>query len=153
MTSYDRVRPVARQQDQRGLQSEAAWVYYKMGNALADGSRNGQEAEQAFDRRSANLRRPLDNRVANPGLLAQIHPGLRGNQPLASRLPLDACERLVQLKRMDRPAGRSSSFAERFEYLRARLQLLAKLGLVRYQLLQPDARSHIPAGDRPGRLS
>ena len=136
MTSYDEFAQSQSNKTNVVLQCEAAYVYYKMGT-LYDRFQQRDEADQAFERSL----KTFDDLAIEYGrvpvyqhkfvqVCAAIKPWHRQS------VLLEAVERrLVQLNRtIDRLLAVSPGHAK---YLRARLQLLAKLGLVRYQLDQP----------------
>ena len=138
LTTYDQFAQSQNNQTEASLQSQAAWVYYKMG-ALSERMGHRQEANSAFDRMLRIFDGLATRYPREPGYFQNFLKVCSAVNPWqfdsASR---DAIEH--RLQRMEHTLGRLLAASPTDPgYLRARMQLLAKLGLIRQSQKRPDA--------------
>ena len=138
LASYDKFAQDNKANPQ--VQSEAAWVYYKMGT-LNERLGRGEQADQAFDRTLAIFDKLSIRYPQKPVYFKRFFKVCAALNPWQTDpAKLGAIER--RLRGMETSIGRLVAASPgNPDYLRGQIQLLAKLGLVRHKQGQPDAEA------------
>ena len=138
LTAYDEFSRSPDNKTDASLQSQAAWVYYKMG-ALSERLGNRDEADAAFERTLTIFDELAKLYPREPAYFTKFLRVCAAINPWQSD---PAMRQAVEgrLRRMERALGLllAASPTDR-DYLRARMQLLAKLGLIRHAQDDPAA--------------
>ena len=138
MSSYDQFAQSQINKTDPQLQCEAAWVYYKMGD-LYERFQRPVEANRAFDQTINIFDRLSVTHPRNPDYFAKFFQVCATYSPWKND-PSALKDDERRLQSMEKSVGRlMQAWPANVEYLRVRMHLLAKLGLVRYRLQQPDA--------------
>ena len=130
LATYDQFAQSQNNQTDAGMQSQAAWVYYKMG-ALSERLNHRVEADAAFDRMLKIFDELATLYPRESGYFQNFLKICSAINPWQSD---DLMRREVEgrLQRMEQTLGRLLVASPTDPgYLRARMQLLAKLGLIR----------------------
>ena len=137
LTTYDQFAQSQNKTD-AGLRSQAAWVYYKMG-ALSERLNHREEADAAFDQTLKIFEELAGLYPREPGYFRNFLKVCSTINPWQTDAGM---RRTVEgrLQRMERTLGQLLSASPHDpSYLRARMQLLAKLGLIRQAQNRFDA--------------
>ena len=119
------------------LQGEAAWVYFKMGT-LYERLQRRPEAEKAFHQMLTILSELSTRHATDPSCFRGFFKVCESIQPTTlDPTLLEVVERRLDI--LDGVVDRLlAAKPGNFEYLRAKIRLLPKLGVVRYQRRRPD---------------
>ena len=122
------------------VQSEAAWVYYKMGT-LNERLGRREQADQAFNRTLAIFDELSSHNPQQPAYFKRFFRVCAALNPWQTDpAKLGAIER--RLRGMETSIGRLVAASPgNPDYLRGQVQLLAKLGLVHHKQGRPDAEA------------